>query len=293
MGRLDGKIAIVTGGARGQGEAEVRTFVDEGAQVVFGDVLDERGEKVAADVGGAATYQHLDVTSEADWDAIVATTIEQHGRIDVLVNNAGILRDKMIFSMSEEDFDSVIRVHMKGTFAPMHHASVYWREQSKAGNQPRASIINTSSGAGLQGNIGQTNYAGAKAGIAAMTIVASLELARYGVRANVVCPGGMTRLAGQIVKDMELKEPEEYTEFTPMNPANSAPIVAWLASDESITVTGQVFRAVGNLISHYVPWTIGTEIVSKDEGKCDPADISAAVYSKIFKSRHPGLQMGQ
>jgi NAD(P)-dependent dehydrogenase (short-subunit alcohol dehydrogenase family) len=219
--------------------------------------------------------------------------VEAFGKLDVLVNNAGILRDKMIFSMSEEDFDSVIRVHMKGTFAPMHHASVYWREQSKAGNQPRAAIINTASGAGLQGNIGQTNYGGAKAGIAAMTIVASLELARYGVRANVICPGGMTRLAGTIVKDLELKEPEEYTEFTPMNPATSAPMVAWLASDEAITVTGQVFRAVGNSISHYIPWTVGTEIISKDEGKWVPADIGPEVYARIFKSRHPGLQMGQ
>jgi len=222
--------------------------------------------------------------------AMVTQAIETFGNLDVLVNNAGILRDRMIFSMTEEDFDSVIRVHLKGTWAPCHHAAVYWREQSKAGNQPRASIVNTSSGAGLQGNAGQTNYASAKAGIAAMTITLSLELARYGVRANVVCPGGMTRLAGTIVKDLELKEPEEYTEFTPMNPANSAPMVAFLASDESITITGQVFRAVGDSIAHYHPWEVGTEIV-KEGQRWEPEEIAPAVYAQIFKSRHPGLQI--
>ncbi len=123
-----------------------------------------------------------------------------------------------------------------------------------------------------------------------MTITLSLELARYGVRANVVCPGGMTRLAGTIVKDLELKEPEEYTEFTPMNPANSAPMVVFLASDESITITGQVFRAVGDSIAHYQPWTVGTEIV-KDGQRWEPDEIGPAVYAEIFKSRHPGLQI--
>ena len=305
MGMLDGKVAIVTGAGHGVGRGEALELAEQGAKVVVNDLggsstgegADKRpADEVAAlirDRGGEAVANYDDVADFNGAKNMIDQAVSEFGQLDVLVNNAGILRDKMIFSMTEDDFDSVIRVHMKGTFCPMHHASVYWREQSKAGNQPRASIINTSSGAGLQGNIGQTNYGGAKAGIAAMTIVASLELARYGVRANVVCPGGMTRLAGTIVKDMDLKEPEEYTEFTPMNPQNSAPIVAWLASDESITVTGQVFRAVGNSISHYIPWTVGTEVISKDEGKWDPADISTAVYTKIFKSRHPGLQMGQ
>jgi len=302
---LDGKVAIVTGAGHGVGRGEALELAAQGAKVVVNDLGGSStgegadagpAEEVAAiirDRGGEAVANHDDV---ADWDgahAMIHQAIDTFGKLDVLVNNAGILRDKMIFSMTEEDFDAVIRVHMKGTFAPSHHAAVYWREQSKAGNQPRASIINTSSGAGLQGNIGQTNYAGAKAGIAAMTIVASLELARYGVRANVICPGGMTRLAGTIVKDLELKEPEAYTEFTPMNPQNSAPMVAWLASDEAITVTGQVFRAVGNSIAHYVPWTVGTEIISKDGGKWAPEDIGNEVYARIFKSRHPGLQMGQ
>ena len=241
MGMLDGKVAIVTGAGHGVGRGEALELAAQGAKVVVNDLggsstgegADSRAaDEVAAlirDRGGEAVASYDDV---ADFDgarAMVHQAIDTFGKLDVLVNNAGILRDRMIFSMTEEDFDSVIRVHLKGTWAPSHHAAVYWREQSKAGNQPRASIINTSSGAGLQGNAGQTNYASAKAGIAAMTITLSLELARYGVRANVVCPGGMTRLAGTIVKDLELKEPEEYTEFTPMNPANSAPMVVFLA----------------------------------------------------------------
>ena len=304
MGLLDGKVAIVTGAGHGIGRGEALELANEGAKVVVNDVggsvsgegADKRAAEEVAEVlrsrGAEAVANYDDV---ADWNGaknLIQQAVDTYGRLDILVNNAGIIRDKMIFSMTEDDFDSVIRVHMKGTFAPMHHASVYWREQSKSGNQPRASIINTASGAGLQGNVGQTNYGGAKAGIAAMTIIASLELARYGVRANVICPGGMTRLAGTIIKDMELKEPEEYTEFTPMNPANSAPMVAFLASDEAITITGQVFRAVGNSISHYIPWTVGTEIISKDEGQWATEDIGQAVYTQIFKSRHPGLQMG-
>jgi NAD(P)-dependent dehydrogenase (short-subunit alcohol dehydrogenase family) len=304
MGMLDGKVAIVTGAGHGVGRGEALELAAQGAQVVVNDLggsstgegADARpADEVAAliaDRGGEAVASHDDVADWAGARAMVHQAIETFGRLDVLVNNAGILRDKMIFSMSEDDFDSVIRVHLKGTFAPTHHAAVYWREQSKAGSQPRASIVNTASGAGLQGNVGQANYGSAKAGIAAMTIITSLELARYGVRANVICPGGMTRLAGTILKDLELKEPDEYDTYEAMNPANSAPMVAFLASDESITITGQVFRAVGSSIAHYQPWTVGAEITSRDGERWVAEEIGAAVYTQIFKSRHPGLQMG-
>src|SRR4029078_8608211 len=144
---------------------------------------------------------------------------------------------------------------VKGTFPRPHRAANYWRDQSKAGNQPRAAVVNTVSSAGLQGNVGQANYGSAKAAIAALTIITSLELENYGVSANAVAPGGMTRMSGAILKDQELKEPEQYTEFNPMNPANSAPMVAWLASDQALHVTGQVFRAVGSTIARYQPWT--------------------------------------
>jgi NAD(P)-dependent dehydrogenase (short-subunit alcohol dehydrogenase family) len=304
MGLLDGKVAIVTGAGHGVGRGEALELAAEGARVVVndlggsvgGDGADKRAADEVVEVirerGGEAVADYDDVS---DWNGakdLVSQAIDAFGKLDVLVNNAGILRDKMIFSMSEEDFDAVVRVHLKGTFSTTHHASVYWREQSKAGDQPRAAIVNTVSSAGLQGNVGQANYGSAKAAIASLTIITSLELARYGVRANAIAPGGMTRMSGAVVKDMELKEPEEYEEFNPMNPGNSAPMVAWLASDEALHVTGQVFRAVGSNIAHYVPWTLGASIEpAKGPDKWKPAEIGQAVNTTIFHSRNPGLQM--
>jgi NAD(P)-dependent dehydrogenase (short-subunit alcohol dehydrogenase family) len=197
--------------------------------------------------------------------------------------------------MAEEDFDAVLRVHLKGTFNTTHHAGGYWREQSKSGSQPRAAIVNTVSSAGLQGNVGQANYGAAKAGIAALTVITSLEMKRYGVRANAIAPGGFTRMVGIHMKDIEVKEPDEYEdgEFVALNPGNSAPMVAWLASDEAMHVTGQVFRAVGHQIAHYEPWTLGATVETpKEPVRWDPAQIGDAVNAGIFHSRAPGLQMG-
>ena len=206
---------------------------------------------------------------------LIATAYEAFGGLDILVNNAGIIRDKMIVSMTEEDFDSVLRVHLKGTFAATKFACIRWRERPRPGENVRAAIVNTVSSAGLQGNVGQANYGSAKAGIAALTIITSLEGSRYGVRANAVAPGGVTRLTGGVLKDMELKEPDEYgdDEFSRLNPQNSAPMVAWLASDQALHVTGQVFRAVGANIAHYEPWRLGGSLDNpKGDAKWDPAD---------------------
>src|ERR671917_485688 len=177
---------------------------------VRGSLSTKRAADTVVDVirsrGGEAVANYDDV---ADWNGaknLISQAVETFGALDILVNNAGILRDKMIFSMTEEDFDAVVRVHLKGTFACTHHASVYWREQSKAGDQPRAAIVNTVSSAGLQGNVGQANYGAAKAGVAALTVISSLELSRYGVRANAVAPGGMTRMVGAAMPDAEVKE---------------------------------------------------------------------------------------
>ena len=223
MGMLDGKVAIVTGAGHGVGRGEAIELADQGATVVVNDlggsVTGEGADKRAADEvvdaikgrGGEAVANYDDVSDFSAARNIIDTALEAFGQLDVLVNNAGILRDKMIFSMAEEDFDAVIKVHLKGTWNTMHHASIHWREQSKAGNQPRASIVNTVSSAGLQGQASQCNYGAAKAGIAAMTIIASLELGRYGVRANCIGPGGFTRMVGQAMKGIEIKEPEEYT----------------------------------------------------------------------------------
>jgi NAD(P)-dependent dehydrogenase (short-subunit alcohol dehydrogenase family) len=208
------------------------------------------------------------------------------------VNNAGILRDKMMFSMSPEDFDSVLKVHLYGAFNTMSHASQYWRNESKEGRQPRAAIINTVSSAGLQGQASQINYGAAKAGVAAMTIIASLELSRYGVRANCIGPGGATRMVAQAMK-IEVKNPEDYTEFEAMNPGNSAPAVVWLASDEAQHVTGQVFRLVGNNLALYRPWEMGEQFLAKDkEGnpkQWDPSDIGRIVNRYVFQSENPGI----
>jgi NAD(P)-dependent dehydrogenase (short-subunit alcohol dehydrogenase family) len=304
VGILDGKVAIVTGAGHGVGRGEALQLADEGAKVVINDLggsvtgegADKRPAEEVAELirsrGGDAVANYDDVADFNGAKNLIAQAVDAYGTLDILVNNAGILRDRMVFSMSEEDFDSVIRVHLKGTWCTTHHASVYWREQSKAGKQPRAAIVNTVSGAGLQGQASQSNYGAAKAGIAAMTIITSLELGRYGVRVNAISPGGFTRMVGQAM-DIEVKEPEQFTEYDAMNPANSAPMVAWLASDQALHVTGQIFRAVGNTIAHYTPWTLGElfENHTKD-GQPAPwavADIGPAVNAFVFGSRNPGL----
>jgi NAD(P)-dependent dehydrogenase (short-subunit alcohol dehydrogenase family) len=305
MGMLDGKVAIVTGAGNGVGRGEAVLLAAHGAKVVVNDL---GGAVDGSGAGTAAADQVVDVIkarggeavanydSVADYDGagnIVKSAIDAFGRLDVLVNNAGILRDKMMFSMTPEDFDAVIQVHMYGTFNTMRHASAYWRSESKEGRQPSASIINTVSSAGLQGQESQINYGAAKAGIAAMTVIAGLELSRYGVRANCVGPGGFTRMVGQARPDIEIKQPEDYDTFTPMNPGNSAPAVVWLASDDSKPVTGQVLRMVGNSLCVYRPWEMGEEFFSTDaEGNAtqwDPAKVGHFLNRYHFRSTNPGM----
>jgi len=307
MGILDGKIAIVTGSGHGIGRGEALELAAQGAKVVVNDLggsaSGEGADKRPADEvvalitsrGGQAVANYDDVADFGGAENLIATAYDAFGGHDILVNNAGIIRDKMIVSMTEEDFDAVVRVHLKGTFAATKFACIRWRERSKAGEGIRAAIVNTVSSAGLQGNAGQANYGGAKAAIAALTIVTSLEGSRYGVRANAVAPGGVTRLTGGVLKDRELKEPEEYAddEFSRLNPQNSAPMVAWLASDEALHVTGQVFRAVGATITHYEPWRLGAGVDNPaGDAKWDPAAIGAEINAHVFHSRHPGLKMG-
>jgi NAD(P)-dependent dehydrogenase (short-subunit alcohol dehydrogenase family) len=304
MGMLDGKVAIVTGSGNGVGRGEAIMLADHGAKVVVNDlggsVTGEGSDKRAADEvvdvikqrGGEAVANYDSVSDFNGAQNIIGTAIDAFGKLDILVNNAGILRDKMMFSMSPEDFNAVVQVHLYGAFNTMHHASVYWRKESKEGRQPRAAIINTVSSAGLQGQASQINYGAAKAGVAAMTIIASLELKNYGVRANCVGPGGATRMVAQAM-NIEVKNPEDYTEFENMNPGNSAPVVVWLASDEALHVTGQVFRLVGNNLAHYRGWEIGENFLSTDkEGKptqWDPTKIGRIVNRYIFNSENPGI----
>ena len=223
MGLLDGKVAIVTGAGHGIGRGEALELARQGAKVVVNDVggsvhgegEDKRPAEEVAELirsrGGEAAANYDDVADWAGAQPMVTQAVDEFGRLDVLVNNAGIVRDAMLFSMTEDDFDAVVRVHLKGTFATTHHAGAYWREESKAGRQPRSAIVNTVSSAGLQGNVGQANYGAAKAGIAVLTVISSLELSRYGVRANAVAPGGMTRITATLRKDAEVSEPDEPT----------------------------------------------------------------------------------
>jgi NAD(P)-dependent dehydrogenase (short-subunit alcohol dehydrogenase family) len=306
MGLLDGKVAIVTGAGNGVGRGEAIMLADHGAKVVVNDLggsvtgegdgdqrVADQVVGVIKDRGGEALANYSSVAEFDGAKSIIDAALERFGRLDVLVNNAGVLRDRMMFTMSPEDFDTVLKVHLYGTWNTMHHASVHWRAESKENRQPSASIINTVSSAGLQGQASQINYGAAKAGIAAMTIIASLELSRYGVRANCIGPGGFTRMVGQARADIEVKNPEDYTEFNAMNPGNSAPAVAWLASDDSKPVTGQVLRMVGNSLCVYEPWRMGEEFFSTDKDgnptQWDPARVGHILNRYAFHTANPGI----
>lgn len=306
MGLLDGKVAIVTGGGRGIGRGEALELAAHGAKVVVSDLgTTSRGEQgdtnpaeetvqLIEKAGGEAVINKGDVSSWSDTEACVKQAIDTYGGLDIVVNNAGILRDMSIVKMTENDFDLVIAVHLKGSFNMTHHACVYWQAESKAGRVRRAAIINTVSSAGLQGNKGQANYGAAKGGIASLTMVTALEGKRYGVRANAIAPGGATRLVTETFPGMETVEANEGGDaFSNLNPGNSAPMVAWLASDEALHVTGQVFRAVGDEIAHYLPWKVDTGLkAGKKPQRWDAEKIGDAVNTKIFGSTIGGLQMG-
>ncbi len=291
-GICEGRVVIVTGSGRGIGRGHALEFARQGAKVVVNDLGAEpdgtgssagpAGEVVDTirTLGGEAIANGDDVS---DFDAagrLVQSAIDTFGRLDVVVNNAGILRDRMLVSMSEAEWDAVIRVHLKGTFAPMHHAANHWRERVKAGETNDGRIINTSSAAGLFGNIGQTNYAAAKAGIAAMTRVASAELGRYGVTANAIAPIARTRMTEGLFPDA-MKTPAS-GHFDAMAADNVAPLVVWLGSPDSRDVTGQVFEVDGGKISVATGWQHGPEVNQGD--RWEPADIGPAVRDLMAKA---------
>jgi len=294
MTLCEGRVAIVTGAARGLGRAHALAFAAAGAAVVvndYGVALDGSGadtspaqqvvyEIVAA--GGRAVANADDVADWAGAQRLVQTAVDAFGRLDVLVNNAGFLRDRMLANLGEDEWDAVIRVHLKGHFAPMRHAAAYWRAESKAGRQPDARVINTSSGAGLLGSIGQGNYAAAKAGIAALSIVAAAEFARYGVMVNAIAPAARTRMTEQAFADM-MAAPEDG--FDAMAPENVSPLVVWLGSPESKDVTGRVFEVVGGKITVADGWRHGASV---DKGaRWEPAELGAVVADLLAKATPP------
>jgi len=308
-GICEGRVAIVTGAGRGIGREHALMLASEGAAVVVNDLgarPDGSGadpgpaDEVVAEIeamGGHAIVNGSDVTDFVQAEVMVSQAVEVFGRLDILVNNAGILRDRMVFSMSEQDWDDVVGVHLKGHFCPTRHAAAYWRAESKAGRQVDARIINTASPSGLYGNLGQANYGAAKAGIAALTVITSLEGSRYGVRANAVAPGGATRIVNESMPQIPVVEANEAgEEFQRLNPGNSAPMVVWLASDESLMVSGQVFRAVGNSITRYHGWSLGANVdnvVKGEPTRFDPARLTDVLAKNLFGTRPGGLQMNR
>lgn len=285
-GVCEGRVVIVTGAGRGIGREHALELARQGASVVVNDVdSDEAGEVVAAieSLGGAAVASTGDVASWSAGEAMVAQAVEVFGRLDAVVNNAGFVRDRMFVSCSEEEWDAVVRVHLKGHFCVSRHAASWWRDRSKAGDVVDARIVNTSSGAGILGSVGQSAYSAGKAAIATLTLVQAAELARYGVTANALAPAARTRMTEAVFADM--MAPVGEGEFDAMDPANVAPIVAWLCSPLSAGVTGHLFEVEGGKVGVAEGWHHGPSV---DIGRrWDPADLTAAVESLLAQSRPP------
>jgi NAD(P)-dependent dehydrogenase (short-subunit alcohol dehydrogenase family) len=299
---LDGKVAIVTGAGHGIGRGHALELAKHGAKLVVNDLgTSVTGEGASQDAdltvklieerGGEAVPNYEDVASYDGAGRMVAQAVDAWGRLDVLVNNAGIVRDQAIWNMSEADFDAVIRVHLKGTWAPCHWAARRWRERANSGESFTGRVINTVSGAGLVGNFGQSNYATAKAGIAGMTQTLSLELYKLGVTVNAVGPAAATRITGTMPGAPPVIEPDEVPddEWNRMDPAVSSPLVAWLASDQSQHVTGQIIRAVAENIIWMKGWSDGPSI-SNGGKRWDAGNLGAQLNTDIFGTRTPGLR---
>jgi NAD(P)-dependent dehydrogenase (short-subunit alcohol dehydrogenase family) len=298
-GICDGRVVIVTGAGRGIGREHALEFARQGARVVVNDLgvaRDGTGPSASpADavvdeirgLGGEAVANNDDIADFAGAARLVQTALDTFGGLDVLVNNAGFLRDRMLFTTSEEEWDAVIRVHLKGHFATTRHASDYWRAQSKAGAPVDARIVNTSSGAGLMGSVGQGAYSAAKAGIAALTLVEAAELGRYGVTANAIAPAARTRMTEEIFAD-RMAAPDGG--FDANDPGNIAPLVVWLGSVESRDVTGRVFELEGGMLSVADGWQHGPRI---DKGaRWAPADVGPAVRELLAKAPDPAPVYG-
>jgi len=301
---LEGKVALVTGAGHGIGRAHALELAKQGAKVVVNDLGGSaRGEgsgRVAEEVcalirnrGGAAIPDFGDVGDETQAEAMVQRAIAEFGKLDILINNAGIVRDKSIWNMSVADFDLVTRVHLRGTWLTSHFASKHWRERAKSEGKVNGRLINTTSGAGLSGNFGQSNYATAKAAVMGLTLTLSLELASIGVTVNAISPGALTRIVAEGNAKMQAKETDESNEneWNPLDPAVSSPIVAWLASDEAHYVTGQCIRAVKEQLNWMQGWTKAKTIINPGK-RWQAEEMGKIMGADLFGVRAPGLKMG-
>jgi NAD(P)-dependent dehydrogenase (short-subunit alcohol dehydrogenase family) len=292
IGVCSGRVVIVTGAGRGIGRGHALEFARQGARVVVNDLgaeVDGTGsstgpagavvDEIRAS-GGEAVANGDDVSEWKGAERLVRTALETYGQLDVLVNNAGILRDRMLVNMTEGEWDKVIQVHLKGTFGPAHFAAEHWRERSRAGDEVDARIVNTSSTSGIFGNVGQTNYGAAKAGIAAFTIIAAQELGRYGVTVNAIAPGARTRMTENLRGARPVPGPGE---FDGSAPENVAPLVVWLGSPESRGVTGQVFLVGGGRIGVARGWQRGPGV---DKGaRWEPEELSEIVPALVAEAQ--------
>ena len=284
----EGRVAIVTGAGRGIGREYALMLAAHGARVVVNDLGGSRdgtgtsvepAQEVVDEIrkgGGEAIVNGADVSDFAGAREMITQAIASFGKLDVLVNNAGILRDRMLVNMTEAEWDAVIKVHLKGTFAPAHHAAAYWRDLAKKGEKVDARLINTTSISGIYGNAGQTNYGAAKAGIAAFTIIAARELIRYGITVNAIAPGALTRLT----EDLGIGQRSEEDKAR-MHPRWIAPIVTWLASMQSRHVTGRVFEASGEMLAVAEGWHRGPTVGAID----DPTKIGPVVDELMRTAR--------
>lgn len=287
----EGRVAIITGAGRGIGREHALAYANAGASVVvndFGGAGDGTGgsqapaEQVAEEIraaGGKAIANYDDVSEPESSENLIKAAIDEFGRLDVLVNNAGILRDRTLLNTSVEDWDSVVKVHLRGMFLTSKAAGNYWRDRSKAGDEVAARIINTTSGSGLFGNFGQANYAAAKAGIASLTLVSALELERYGVTANAIAPVAKTRLTASAGMAAEIDEG-----FDPYAPEHVSPLVLWLGSREAGNVTGRVFSVIGGYVGVVEGWNIGPTLFEED-GPLSYERIAAELPQVIEKAR--------
>jgi NAD(P)-dependent dehydrogenase (short-subunit alcohol dehydrogenase family) len=299
MPSLEGKVAIVTGAGRGIGREHALALTQAGAHVVVNDLggsLAGEGtdatpaqsvvnEIVAA--GGEAVASYDDVSDFGAAEHMIQRAIDRYGRLDILVNNAGILRDRMLVNMTEEEWDAVIAVHLKGHFGPTRHAAAYWRERAKAGETLRARVINTSSPSGVFGNVGQANYGAAKAAIAGFTLIAAQELQRYGATVNCIAPNARTRMTEETFGD--LPPPEDG--FDPLDPANMAPLVVALAADDAQHITGQCFFVWGGSINVLRPWDAG-ELFAADS-RWDADELLAQLRERFPDGAAPAGMVAQ
>lgn len=301
---LENKIAIVTGAGHGIGRGHALELAKHGATVIVNDLGTtiagtgsgrdaDRVVDIIAERGGKAAADYSDISDEQQVDAMIERAFSDFGQLDIVVNNAGIVRDRVIWNMTAEDFDTVMRVHVRGSWLTSRAVAKRWRAAAKAnGGNVYGRIINTTSGAGLLGNFGQSNYATAKAAIIGLTLTTSLELASIGVTVNAISPGGATRLSAGPAAKTAVPEPDERPEdeFDPMDPSLSSPVVAWLASPEAGYVSGQVIRAMGETIDLMGGWRKEVTI-SNGPARWDAATVGGRLASDVFKVRAPGLRL--